>query len=387
MTDISVPFGAPARLLWRFAPDVTYLNHGAFGATPAEVLEAQSLWRDRIEAAPGGFIVHELARELRAAADRIGRAFGVPGAQLAFTDNATTAVNAVLRSCPLAPGDEVLITRHTYGAVKKAARFIVGQSGAVVTEAAVPFPLADDAQAVAAVERVITSRTRLAILDHIVSETAHVLPIAQLVAGCRAKGVPVLVDGAHAPGQVPLDIAAIGADWYTGNLHKWLFAPRGSAILWASPTAPFPIHPTVISWPLDQGFPAEFDWVGTRDFTPWLTAPTALAFFERLGPARVMAHNRDLALAAGRLLADAWKVAPVTGPERVGAMLLVPLPGRIPATEEAKRALEGALWRRHRIHAAFMLLEGRLWLRVSAQVYNTADDFARLAATVLSEAV
>lgn len=375
-------FGVPARGLWRFGDDVAYLNHGAFGATPTAVLGAQACWRDRIEAAPGPFIVFELPDALRAAADRIGQAFGVPGGEVAFVDNATTGVNAVLRSFPFDPGDGILVTRHTYGAVRNAAAFAARRHGAMLEEATLPFPLIDPADAVRAVERAITPRTRLAILDHIVSETAHVLPVADLVAACKAKNVAVLVDGAHAPGQVPLDIAGLGADWYTGNLHKWLFAPRGSAFLWASPTAPVPVHPTVISWGLDKGFTAEFDWPGTRDFSPWLAAPAGLAFFEGLGPERVLAHNRALVLAAGRRLAEAWGVDLVTPEERVGAMVLVPLPGRFPATDAARRAVEAQLWRGHRIHAALMCLEARLWVRLSAQVYNSLGDYERLARAV-----
>lgn len=371
-------FGAALRPLWRFGPEVVYLNHGAFGATPAEVLEAQAGWRDRIEAAPGPFLSHEYPALIRRSADAVAAAFGARGDDLVFVENATAGINAVLASLPLAPGDEVLVTRHTYGAIRNAATHWTRRAGARLTVAAWPFPPAGPDEVVAAVERMLSPRTRLALLDHIVSETGMVLPIAELAAVCRSRGVPVLVDGAHAPGQVALDLPALGVSWYTGNLHKWAFAARGCGFLWAAPEVQGALHPPVVSWGLDGGFTAEFDWIGSRDVTPWLAAPAALAFLERLGPDRVRNYNGDLVREAGRLLAEMWGVELVTPDAMTAAMLLVPLPGDWPGTVEAARAVHNRLWAEHRIHAGIFPVADRLWVRLSAQVYNGLGDYEAL---------
>lgn len=376
-------FGAALRPLWRFGEGVTYLNNGSFGAAPSVVLEAQVAWRDRIQAAPSPFFQYEYPALIREAADRVARWLGGRGEDLVFVDNATTGVNAVLRSLPLVPGDEILITSSTYGAVKNAVRFLAAAQGARVVEAALSFPPEGSEQVVEVLARAVTPRTRLAVLDHIVSENALVLPVAAMARRLRARGVPVLVDGAHAPGQVPVDLTGLDVDWYVGNLYKWAFAPLGCAVLWARPERQVDLHPPVLSWGLGQGFTAEFDWAGTHDPSPWLSAPDAIAFHDRLGGPALCARNRALVLEAGRLLADAWGVEPALPPaEMIGSMLMVRLPGSPAATPEARDALRAALWREHHIEVPPMILGERLWGRISAQAYNELDDYRRLAAAV-----
>ncbi|MGQ9369747.1 aminotransferase class V-fold PLP-dependent enzyme [Azospirillum sp. ST 5-10] len=373
---------AAARGLWRLAPDVAYLNHGGFGATPAAVLEVQAALRERIEAAPGPFFAHEHPALLRAAAAAVAGWLGGRGEDLVFVDNATAAVNAVLRSFALERGDELLVTSTTYGAVRTAARFAAAAPGARVVEAVLPLAPSGPQAVAAALEAALTPRTRLAVIDHVVSETAQVLPVAELAARLRARGVAVLVDGAHAPGQVPLDVAAVGADWYAANLHKWAFAPRSCGVLWAAPHRQDGLVPPVVSWGYGQGYTAAFDWMGTRDPTPWLAAPAGIAFHERLGGARLMAENRARVLAAARLLEEAWGVRAPVPEAMTAAMRLVPLPGDAPATAEAAAALRRRLWEEARIEVPVLALGGRLWVRLSAQAYTTAADAGRLAAAV-----
>ncbi|MEP6505805.1 MAG: aminotransferase class V-fold PLP-dependent enzyme, partial [Betaproteobacteria bacterium] len=283
-------FGRALLSHWWLDPDLTYLNHGTVGVTPRAVLETQQEWQRRIEAQPASFLFRELTRMnpdmagatrplLRRVADEIGAFVGVRGDDLVFVDNASTGVNAVLRSIALAPDDEILILDQAYGAVAKAAGFVARLAGARVVTVETPFPVDGDVtQACAdAVARAITPRTRIAVLDHISSETALTLPIVAMIERCRARGVPVLVDGAHAPGAIALDIAALGADWYVGNLHKWAFAPRACALLWVAPAQRASLHPPVISWGLDEGLTHEFDWTGTRDPSAVLAAPAGLA--------------------------------------------------------------------------------------------------------------
>lgn len=377
---------------WLLDPDVAYLNHGTVGATPRVVLETQEEIRREIERQPSAFMLRQLVHlvgaaepspsRLRAAAETVGAFLGAAGEDLVFLENATTAVNAVLRSFPLEPGDEVLITDHTYGAVANATEYACRRAGARAVKAELPYPVADPGEVVEAVARALTSRTRLAILDHITSDTALVLPVAALTALCRERGVKVMIDGAHAPGMLELDIPALGADWYTGNLHKWLFAPRGCAVLWAAEAAQRELHPAVVSWGLDSGFTAEFDWTGTRDPSACLAAPAGIAFLERLDPAAARAYNHDLVRDAAAMLAQRWGGEPGAPETMTGSMAMVALPPRAGADKaEAERLRDGLLFEA-RIEVPVMAWRDRLWLRLSAQVYNEMEDFERLAAAI-----
>src|SRR5215470_18023489 len=244
---------------WLLDPEVAFLNHGSFGAAPRAVLAEQDRWRTLMERHPTHFMSEDLPPALRAAAAKLAAFVGARSDDLVFVENATAGCNAVLRSLRFAAGDEILVTDHGYPAVRKAAEYVAGRAGARVIEAAVPFPLEDPAQVVAAVRTRLGSKTRLAIFDHITSPTAIIFPVRELIELCRAAGALVLIDGAHAPGMISLDAPAVGADWYAGNCHKWLMAPKGSAFLWASASAQAELHPLVISHGLGEGFTAEFD--------------------------------------------------------------------------------------------------------------------------------
>ncbi len=224
------PLGAAARAAWRLDPGVTYLNHGGYGATPVAVLAAQEEWRARIERNPTAFLARALPAALRQAAATVAAALGAAGDDLVFVDNATSGINAVLRALELAPDDEILITSLAYPAIRNAARFTAARAGARLVEAPLPLPIRDETAVIAAVAAQLGARTRLVILDHIASASALVLPVAALIAAAHRHGARVLIDGAHAPGQIALDLPALGADWYVGNLHKWYFAPRACGV-------------------------------------------------------------------------------------------------------------------------------------------------------------
>ena len=259
---------------WPLRPDITYLNHGTVGVTPSAVLDVQAEIRARIEQAPSQFLFREASglvgahprrpSLVREAAEAIGRHVGVRGENLVFVDNATAGINAVLGSLRFSPGDEVVMLDHAYGAMVNAVRHIAGGQGAHLVTARVPYPVFSASGVVDAVRTALTPRTRLAILDHVTAESALVLPLAEMATVCREHGVPVLADGAHAPGMLPLDVPQLGVEWYVANLHKWACAPRSCGFLWASPGMPLDVHPPTISWG-GQGLAAEFDWVGTRD--------------------------------------------------------------------------------------------------------------------------
>lgn len=386
-------FGRALLGAWDLDPSVVYLNHGTVGAVPRRVLAKAERIRRDVERQPSRYLLRELAAirvggpraeapRLRRAADLVGAFLGVDGGDLAFVDNATTGINAVLRSLPFREGDEILLFDHGYGAIALAASYVARERGASVRAVAVPYPPFDPAALLDGLAAALTPRTRLAILDHVTSESALLLPIHEMTAICRERGVPVLVDGAHAPGAINLDIDAIGADWYAGNLHKWAWSPRSCGVLWAAPDRQAGIHPPVISWGLDQGFTTEFDWVGTRDPAPFLAAPEGIAMMREMGVDAVHRYTHGLARGAARLLASRWGTSVPAPESAIATMATVPLPERAGRAPEDATRLRDALLEEDRIEAQIHAWRERLWVRISAQVYNETGDYERLADAV-----
>lgn len=377
-------FGRAIRPQWLLEEGLAHLNHGSFGATPRPVLAAQSRWRLAMERQPMRFFLDELPGALRDAAGELAAYVGACGDDLVFVENATTAANAVLRSLELRPGDELLTTAHVYNAVGLTMQHVAARSGAVVRTIELPFPVEDPHDLLARLDDALTDRTRIAVLDHITSATALVLPIAEAVALCRERGVPVFVDGAHAPGQLPLDLEALGADWYTGNAHKWLCAAKGCAFLWTRPDAPDrgAVHPTVISHPYGEGVPTEFDWVGTRDPSAWLSVTEALAFRRRLGDGRVREHNDRLCAWGARRIAEALGVELPAPPSMRASLATIPWDADVSLDEAGVHRLRLWLRQEHGLEPMPVPFGGRMWLRISAQVYNEAAEYERLAEVV-----
>lgn len=371
--------GAAIRHEWGLDPDFLTVNHGSYGATPLVVRAEQDRWRQRMEAQPTRFFFLELPGALREAAAVLARFLAVDADDVAFVPNATTGANAVLRSMGLVSGDEVLHVSHVYNAVRNTIGHLAGQSGAKVVVAEIPFPRPEPVAILRNIERTITTRTRIAVIDHITSSSGLVLPIHEIVKLCHAAGVPVLIDGAHGAGQVALDLRQLAADWYVGTCHKWLCAPKGCGFLYARADRRADLHPVTISHGYGQGFTAEFDWTGTIDPSAYLTLPAAIAFFEKLGGTALRERNRQLAADAATLLADALKTEVGALPEMAGSMGLVRLPiGHEPTRSAAVRV-------RHALQAAgtdapVHPLDGALWLRLSAYAYNEIADYDRLAA-------
>ncbi len=363
-------------------PTVAFLNHGSFGATPAEVLDAQDRWRRELEREPVDFLARRLPELLAAARDRAARFVGVdPSApetdgEVVLTDNSTTGIAAILGSLDARPGDEWLTTDHRYDAVRKALDAAAARAGATVREVALPWPVPGPEAVVEAVVAALGPRTRLLVLDQVTSPTALVLPVAAIARAARERGAAVLVDGAHAPGMLDLAVPRLGADWWVGNLHKWACAPKGTALLWAAPHRRAALHHPVVSHGRGQGMAAEFHWPGTRDPSGWLAAPVALDLHEAMGGAALRRAHRDLALRARRLLAEALDV-PLPCPDAmVGAMASLPLDH--PAA--GAKPLQERLFREHRVEVVVHPWRGRSILRVSAfAAYNRIEDYARLA--------
>ena len=364
---------------------VAYLNHGAFGATPRTVLAAADQWRRRLEAQPVRFFQRELPKHLRATATRLAAFLGARGEDLVFVDNATAGVSAVLRSLDVKPGDELLTTTHVYPAVRKTLHYVAARTGATVVEADVPFPVSGEDEILAAIVGRFSPRTRLLSIDHITSPTAVVFPVKRIAQAAKARGIAVLVDGAHAPGQLDLDIPALGVDYYVGNCHKWLFAPKSCGFLWAAPDAQAAIHPLVISHGHGGGFLAAFDWTGTRDPSAWLALNTALDFVETIGADVLRDRNHALMCEAATLITRQWSTPTGASLSLFGTMATIAVPterGRFksaPATLESAAAIHDYLWDDHRIEIPTPVFGGRLWVRISAQIYNEIGDYRRLA--------
>jgi len=375
-----IVFGWSMRRRFVLESGITFLNHGSLGATPRVVLAAAERWRRRMEANPDRFMRETLPGALRAAAARLARFLGADAQDVAFVENASTGMNAVLRSLELRRGDEILANTHTYNAVHQTIRHVCERTGARLVDAPITIPVKDASSLVSAIERRISKRTRLVVLDHIASPTGLVFPVKRLAAIAHKRGARVLVDGAHAPGQLDLDIPSLGADWYVGNCHKWMFAPRASGFLWARRDAQAGLHPPVISHGYEKGFAAEFDWTGTRDFSAWLAVPDAIEFYKQMKPARIRSHNNRLASRAARRISAAWNM-PLDGPAELHASMAgVRIPE--PLQRYSELGLMAELRVKHRINVAIVPIAGVLWARLSAQIYNTPADFERLESAI-----
>jgi isopenicillin-N epimerase len=388
------------RLRDRFAldPDVTFLNHGSFGACPRSVLQAQSEIRARMEAEPVRFFLREAPAAVDAARERIAALLGARPEDLVFVRNATEAVSTVLASLALSPGDELLTTDHAYPACKYALEHYAARAGAKAVIAKAPFPLRDPEDIVGALLDALTPRTRLVLIDHVTSPTGLVVPVEAIVAALSERGVDTLVDGAHAPGMIPLDLDRLGAAYYTGNLHKWLCAPKGCAILYVRRDRQQGLHPLVISHGLRSKRPRprlweEFDWTGTDDLSPWICAPLALDALASMLPGGLPAlqqRNRELALWARDRLCETLGIEKPAPDSMIAALVSVPLPpgqGPPPSATFDVDPLWDALIERWRIQVPIFpwpAPPARL-LRIACQAYVEPEDIERLLEALRSE--
>lgn len=394
MTRMELPIDAPiARGLWGLDPEVLYLNHGSFGACPRPVLEYQASLREELEREPVRFLARTLGRRLDDARAELARLLGADPEGLAFVTNATTGVNTVLAAIDLAPGDELLTTDHAYNACRNALEAWGAKRGARVVVARIPFPVTDERQLVEPLLAAVGPRTRLALVDHVTSPTALVFPVREIVSALATHGVDTLVDGAHAPGTIPLALDELGAAYYTGNAHKWLCAPKGAAFLWVRADRREAMTPLVVShgrnqeWPGRSRFRLEFDWTGTFDPTAWLSIPRALRTLEQAVPGgwpAIMSRQRELALAARARIARRLEVPLPCPDSMIAAMASVLLP---PGTRDSPAArlshdqLIDLAYEHHRIECFFFRRDpaGPLLVRLSAAVYNALGEFERLA--------
>lgn len=383
---------------WLLEPGVSFLNHGSFGACPEPVLEAQRAWRDRLEREPVRFLDRELEGHLDVARNDVAAFLGADPAGLAFVPNTTTGVSTVLASRHFNSGDELLACDHEYNATLNALRAAAERDGATVVLVRVPFPVADPSQVVEAFLEAVTPRTRLALVSHVTSPTALVMPIAALVRELDRRGVDTLVDGAHAPGMLTVSLDELGAAYWTGNGHKWLCAPKGSGILHVRADLRAGLRPLVVSHAANTDrtdrsrFHLGFDWTGTGDPTPYLAMPAAIRFVGGLhedGWPGLMAANGALARVGRDRLCEALGVPWPAPDTMLGSMAAVPLPDVVP-TAAAAEQLQAALLDEDRIEVPVLVFPVRAavevggcpaqaLVRISAQRYNRPEEYAWLA--------
>jgi len=378
--------------MWALEPGTHHLNHGSFGAVLEEVLDLQQEWRRRFEANPSRFVFHELDGAVDRARDAVARFVGADPAGIAPVRNATTGVASVLRSVEpwLQPGDQLLTTAHDYNAIRQILRFTAERTGAELVVASVPFPVESPSHVTETVLGAVTDRTRIAVIDHITSPTALVYPLEQIVPALEPE-IPVLVDGAHGPGQVPVALDDLGASWYTGNLHKWVCAPKGAAFLHARSDRLETTVPPVISHGYNAAIDSPgdryrvlFDWLGTDDFSAWAVTPDVLRLvggLETGGWEAIMKRNHDLVLEGRTILADAVGTEPPAPDGMVGSMASVLLPdGSGPSPGGELSPLMDPLF-----DAGFatLVMNWPQWprqlLRLSAHLYNMPADYRDLA--------
>ena len=361
------------------------------------MLEVQDSFRWKLESSPWRYQVLEMEGHHTAARTALAQFVHAEPADLVFVPNATHGVNTVLRSLAFKKGDELLTTDHDYFACRNAIEFVARRSGARVTVAHIPFPLEFPEQVIDRVLAAVTPRTRLAMIDHVTSPTGMVLPVADLVRELKRRGILTLIDGAHAPGMLPLDLRAIDADFYTGNCHKWICAPKGAAFLHVRRELQEQIHPLAISHlgeevaAPDNPFLHEFFWAGTQDTSACLSVTAALKFMGNLvegGWPALMRRNHALALEARQLLCDALRLRPPVPEEMIGTMVALPvadaskLPDPIPS--HFVDPLQEELFHKWQIDVPlihFPRSPRPRWrlLRISAQIYNTREQYLRLA--------
>jgi len=368
---------------WLLDPKIYFLNHGSFGATPITILEYQRQLRERLEREPVRFFTQELEDLLEEARKNLSAFLSIDTDNLAFIPNATTGVNTILRSLTFKAGDEILITNHEYNACRNAVEFVANRVGAKVTVARIPFPLKSQQQIIEAVLAKVSKRTKLVLIDHVTSPTALIFPIEELVKELSNRRIDTLVDGAHAPGFLDLNIASINPTYYTGNCHKWLCTPKGAAFLYVREDKQALIRPLTISHGANSPrtdlsrFRLEFDWTGTDDPTAYLCIPKAIEYMGKLLPggwSELREKNKTLARKARRIICKTLNIPLPCPSEMVGAMASIPISNTI-----SHELIKQQLMEKFNIEVPIIPWYSSNLVRISAQLYNTIQQYEYLA--------
>jgi selenocysteine lyase/cysteine desulfurase len=385
-------FGKPQRANFLLGDEYFFVNHGAFGAVARPIFEAAQAWRRYAEVQPLKFIDRELLPLLVHTIREFAPEVGAAATDLVFIPSATVGLNTVINAAARewSSGDDVLSLEIGYSSVRKMLDVRCAEAGArhVVVPVALPVASADDVMA--ALEKAIGPRTRFAVIDHVTSNTALVLPVARMVQLCRSRGVKVLIDGAHAPGMLDLDLTALDADWYVANLHKWYCCPRGCAFLWARPgEGQSALQPLVVSHGSSDGFTSAFVWDGNRDYSATLSVLTAVRVWRLWGGGKAREYMRRTAREAGEALVSAWGTSTLAPWDMFGSMVMVRVPSACAGITEEEEAypahakfVQDTLFHTYQVEVPVKVAAGKLYVRISAHVYNHKVDYKAVASAI-----
>ncbi len=373
--------------LFLLDPDVIFLNHGSFGATPRPVFEVYQQWQRRLERQPVLFLGREIGDHLAQARGVLAKTLGAGADDVVFVPNATFGVNVIARSLELGPGDEVLTSDHEYGACSKTWTFVCRKREIDYRFQPIPLPTVSADEIIEQFWRGVTARTRVIFLSHITSPTALRFPVEEICKKARQAGILTVIDGAHAPGQLSLDMEAIGADFYVGNLHKWALSPKGAAFLYARPDVQHLVEPLVVSWGWAEDWPSSreasfvsiLEWRGTADPSAALSVPAAIDFRERHDWPAVTERCHQMARETMLQICDLTGISPLYPPDADFYQQLVaaPLPLSVDPT-----ILKSRLYDEYRIEIPCIDWNGRPLIRLSVQGYNTSSDIDQLLAAL-----
>lgn len=377
MTNPPVPM---SKTSWMLDEDIVFLNHGSFGARPQAVYEAQILLKEEFEKSPIQFLDREGKARVDDARSIVSSFLGCSETNLGFVENATTGVGSVVHSLQIPAKAEIVTTNHVYNGVRQLLEAAAVRYGWQYREIVIQTPIQSSSDLVSAVVEGLRNETKLLVIDHVASITGVIFPVAEIIEACRKRNIAILIDGAHAPGMLPLNINSLSPDWYVGNLHKWVCGPPGAGFIWVHDDQLQLIHPLTTSHFHGQGFTEEFDWQGTRDITSILGAAAAVQWGETIGWERIRNHNHDMALWAQSLLTNAWQTVPLTPNDGslMGSMATVELPKTAIMDQQDADLLRDWMYRTYKVEIPVLVWQDRVVVRVSAQLYTTPDDLNRL---------
>ena len=365
---------------WYLDESVVFLNNGSFGATPKVVLEAQFEIIRKLEREPLTFFLDDYNELLNIASVRLAGFVGSEVENIVFVENATTGVNTVLRSLinEINPGDELLTTNHVYPGVKNAMQYVADKTGAKYVEADIPFHIDGSAQIAEIIKKSLNEKTKIAVFDHITSPTAIIFPVKELIEICHAYNTIVVIDGAHTPGMLELNIEELKPDFYTGNCHKWMFTPKGCAFLWVNKNYHDEINPLCISLDYNKGFRQEFAWTGTKNPSSWLVVPESINFYEKFGKNEIMSYNHKLAIEARNEILNTLHLDKPCSDDMIGSMASFEMPGNLEINPHSQFELRKHFLKEYRIELPFIVFDNKLLFRVSAQIFNEIEDIYKL---------
>ncbi len=365
---------------WILNEEITFLNNGSFGATPKKVLDSQQKFDIELEKEPLVFLLDKYPALLQNTIEKLATFLSVYKQDLFFIENATTGFNTIIRnlSYSFKKDDEILVTSNVYPSVKNTLEYFAKLIGIKITYAHLTFPSINAEDIINSVKKAINSKTKLAVFDHITSPTALIFPVKELTRICRNNGTLILIDGAHAPGMIDLNISEIAPDFYTGNCYKWMYAPKGSGFLWINPNIKQEIHPLVISLNYEQCRNKEFEWTGTRNPSSWLATSDAIDFYYEMGNENIRKYTHKLILDAANLLSDSLGFEVPIPNEMLGAMVTLPFKANLPPIQENTLFLRKHFLENYKIELPFMAFQNYWYFRISAQIFNEISDYIYL---------